>query len=178
MSKPNEYSWMTKDKLMTYTFIALLILAIVSAVLWSQITPYDPNTLQPFMNLGLTVAINCIIAVGIAVGIDALLYKVTTDSPLNTMSAAVFGLIVALSYTLGVPGVATVEASIMPLAGPDCFLYVAMISLIGIVLFKKLQGLLGRKYVNPAAAAKILVLLPFLYIIFLPSDTPLPAITR
>ena len=102
MSKPKEYSWMTKDKLMTYTFIALLILAVITSLLWSQVTPYEPATLQPFMNLGLTAAINCIIAVGIAVGVDALLYKVTSDSPLNLMSAAVFGLIVALSYTLGV----------------------------------------------------------------------------
>jgi H+/Na+-translocating ferredoxin:NAD+ oxidoreductase subunit D len=170
MSKPKEYSWMTKDKLMTYTFIALLILAVITAVLWWPITPYDLITNTPFMNLGLTVAINCIIAVGIAVGIDALLYKVTADSPLNTMSAAVFGLIVALSYTLGVPGVATIEASMMPLAGPDSFLYVALISLIGIVVFKKIQGLAGRKYVNPAAAAKIVVLVPFLYAILLPQD--------
>ena len=170
MSKPKEYSWMTKDKLMLYTFIALLILAIVTAALWSQVTPVNPPTLEPFMNLGLTAAINCIIAVGIAVVMDVLLHKVTADSPLNIMSAAVFGLIVALSYTLGIPGLASVEDSILPLTAPNCFLYVAIISLIGIVLFKKIQGLLGRKYVNPAAAAKLVVLLPFLYTIFLPKD--------
>ncbi len=44
MSKPKDYSWMTKDKLMTYTFFALLIIAIVTAVLWSQVTPFDPAT--------------------------------------------------------------------------------------------------------------------------------------
>jgi electron transport complex protein RnfD len=36
------------------------------------------------------------------------------------------------------------------------------------VVFKKFQGLLGRKYVNPAAAAKLVVLLPFLQTILLP----------
>ena len=41
MSKPNEYSFMTKDKLMTYTFIALLAIAIVTIILWSQVTPFD-----------------------------------------------------------------------------------------------------------------------------------------
>jgi len=170
MSNPKEYSYMTKDKLMTYTFLALLTVAIVTAVLWSQVTPFDPVTNATYLNLGLTVILNCIIAVGIAVGIDALLFKVTSDSPLNTMSAAVFGLIVALSYTLGVPANASIEESMMPLVAPQCFLYVALIALIGMVVFKKLQGLAGRKYVNPAAAAKILVLIPFLYVLFLPKD--------
>jgi len=174
MSKPNEYSFMTKDKLMTYTFVALLAIAIVTIILWSQVTPFD-ITVTPqtdFMNLGLTAALNCIIAVGIAVGVDALLYKTVSDSPLNTMSAAVFGMIVALSYSLGVPVVGTVEGSIIPLAGPGCFMYVALISLIGMVLFKKLQGLAGRKFFNPAAAAKLLVLLPFLYTVLIPKDHP------
>lgn len=178
MSKPKEYSWMTKDKLMTYTFIALLILAVITAILWSQVTPYDLITNTPFMNLGLSVAINCVIAVLIAVAVDALLYKATADSPLNTMSAAVFGLIVALSYTMGVPGVATVEASMMPLTAPSSFVYIALISLFGMVLFKKMQGIAGRKFVNPAAAAKLLVLLPFLSVVFLPKDHTLtPSLT-
>ncbi len=103
-------------------------------------------------------------------GIDALLYKVTSDSPLNTMSAAVFGMIVALSYTLGVPAMASVEESMMPLTAPQCFLYVALIALVGMVVFKKLQGLAGRKFVNPAAAAKILILIPFLYVLLVPKD--------
>jgi electron transport complex protein RnfD len=170
MSKPKEYSWMTKDKLMTYTFIALVIIAIITSALWSQITPFDPLTGTDFMNLGLTAALNCVIAVLIAVAVDALIHKVAVDSPLNTMSAAVFGMIVALSYTLGVPGVATVEASMMPLAGPGCFGYVALISLIGMVMFKKALNAKGRKYVNPAAAAKLLVLVPFLYEVFIPQD--------
>jgi Na+-translocating ferredoxin:NAD+ oxidoreductase RnfD subunit len=37
-------------------------------------------------------------------------------------------------------------------------------------LFKKLQGLAGRKYVNPAATAKLLVFLPFLNTVLLAKD--------
>lgn len=153
---------MTKDRLMLYTFVALLIITAVSAILWA------PVTTPSGWNLGLTVVINAIIAVGVAVGIDALLYKVVADSQLNIMSAAVFGLIVTLSYSLGVPIMAIVE--ILPLEAPDAFLYVALISLIGLVLFKKIQGLAGRKYVNPAATAKLVVLLPFLSTVFLAKE--------
>ena len=32
MSKPKEYSWMTKNRLMTYTFVALVILTGVSVI--------------------------------------------------------------------------------------------------------------------------------------------------
>jgi coenzyme F420 hydrogenase subunit beta len=170
MSKPKEYSWMTKDKIMLYTFIALVVLAAITAILWAPVTPFDPLTNAKYLNLGLTVVINCIIAVGIAVGMDALLYKAASDSPLNTMSAAVFGMIVALSYTLGIPAMAGVEESMLPLVAPQCFFYVGLISLLGLVGFKKLQGLAGRKFVNPAATAKLLVLLPFLYVVFLPKD--------
>ena len=120
MSKVKEYSWMTKDKLMTYTFIALLVLAVVTIVLWWDVQALDVMTLEPIgMQYGLTVLINCLIAVGIAVGIDALLYKVASDSPLNLMSAAVFGLIVSLSYTIGEPVMRVAE--IAPLFGPDAF---------------------------------------------------------
>jgi H+/Na+-translocating ferredoxin:NAD+ oxidoreductase subunit D len=178
MSKPKEYSWMTKDKLMLYTFIALVIIAAVTVALWSQITPYDLITNTPFMNLGLSVAINCVVAVLIAVMIDAFLSKVAADSPLNLLSAAVFGMVVALSYTMGVPGVATIEGSMMPLAGPASFGYVALITIIGMVIFKKVGGIKGRKYVNPAAAAKFIVLLPFLYVVLIPVDhTLIPSLT-
>jgi electron transport complex protein RnfD len=165
MSKPKEYSYMTKDKLMTYTFVALLVITVVSAALWSQASDQG-------WNLGETVAITALIAVGVAVGVDALLYKIVSDSPLNTMSAAVFGLIVADSYSLGVPGMAS-AVDVIPkdlLSAPQCFIYVAVISLIGLVFFKKVQGLFGRKLVNPAAAAKFVVLLPFLGSIFLAVD--------
>src|SRR4030067_2991530 len=86
MSKSNEYSWMTKDKLMLYTFIALLIIDAVS-----------------IFTFGVTLIIVTASAVLVAVGIDLLLSKVAADSPLNIPSAAVFGMIVALSYSLGTP---------------------------------------------------------------------------
>ena len=151
MSKPKEYSPMTKNKLMTYTFIALLILAVVS-----------------YISFGITSLIAAAVAVLVAVGIDFLLYKVAVDSPLNTMSAAVFGLIVALSYTLGKPTMATVE--VLPLVEPQAYIYIALISTIGMVIFKKIQGLAGRKFVNPAAAAKLVAMIPFLNTVLLSSD--------
>ena len=58
------------------------------------------------MPLGSIVLINALIAIGVAVGIDALLHKVASDSELNIWSAAVFGLIVTLSFSLGVPSMA------------------------------------------------------------------------
>jgi len=151
MSKPKEYSWMTKDKLMMYTFVALLILVGVSAISWWP-----------------TSIIASAIAVLIAVAIDFLSSKVRRGGQLNTMSAAVFGLIVALSYSLGTPfmhgeAVPAVEA-------PDAYLYVALITSIGMVLFKKLQGLAGRKYVNPAAAAKLLVFAPLFNTVLIAQD--------
>ncbi len=155
MSKPKEYSWMTKDKLMTYTFFALLILTIITAALWSQ------EKTPSGWNLGLTLAINAIIAVGLAVGLDAFLYKITADSPLNLMSAAVFGLIVTDCYVLGVPAMTTAGVDLFPLEAPQCFVFVAAMSMIGLVVFKKLVGLTGRKYVNPAAAAKLIFMIPF-----------------
>ncbi len=140
---------------MTYTFVALLILDVVAIGLWSPIT--EPSG----WNLGLTVAIVSLIAVGVAVGVDALLYKLTADSPLNTMSAAVFGLIVTLSYSLGAPlmGQGDAEATAF-LSAPTAFVYAALISLVGLVLFKKLMS--NRKLVNPAAGAKFILLLPFI----------------
>ena len=162
MSKPKEYSWMTKDKLMTYTFFSLVILTVVTAALWSaEKTPSG-------WNLGLTLAINAIIAVGIAVGLDAFLHKVAVDSPLNLMSAAVFGLIVTNSYSLGVPFMRTVE--LFPLEAPQCFAFVALMSVIGLVIFKKIVGISGRKYVNPAAAAKLVVMIPFINTLLITID--------
>ena len=113
MSKPKEYSSMTKNKLMTYTFFALLILTVITAALWS--TEKTPSG----WNLGLTLGLNAVIAVGLAVGIDAFLSKIAADSPLNTMSAAVFGLIVTGSYSLGVPAMNTVE--LFPLRSTSMF---------------------------------------------------------
>ena len=176
MSKPKEFSHMTKDKLMMYTLIALVIIAAVTTILWWNIIDYKPTnppfTEQLGWSLGWAVIGNCLIAVGVAVGIDALLYKLTEDSPLNTMSAAVFGMIVALSYSLAIPQVVTVSLvdGALPLVAPDCFVFVALIAMVGMVVFKKVANMGGRKLVNPAAAAKLLVLLPFLTTLLLPAD--------
>ena len=152
MQKPKEYSWMTKNKFMTYTFIALAILSAVSAI------SFWPTSI-----------VISVIAVAVAVALDYLLSIVMkAKGPRNTMSAAVFGLIVALSYSLGLPTRNTVE--ILPLAAPQAYYYVAGISALGIIVLKKGQNLLGRKYVNPAAAAKLLVLFPFLNLILLAKD--------
>jgi hypothetical protein len=162
MSKLKEYSWITKDKLMSYTLVALVILAIFTAVLWWPIT-------QKGWSLGLTLIVNCAIAVVVSVVLDGLLaFVMKVKGPLNTMSAAVFGMIVALSYSLGMPAMAMVE--VLPLVAPEAFTYVAVISAVGMIVFKKLQNLLGRKYLNPAATAKLLVLLPFLHQVLLPAD--------
>jgi electron transport complex protein RnfD len=176
---PHITGTMSKTRLMTYTFIALLIITIVTAILWWPINTPTPEQITTLgltnawvLPLGAIVLINALIAVGIAAGIDAILYKVTADSELNTGSAAVFGLIVTLSYSLGIPAIAQ-PTDIMPadaLGAPTAFLYVAIISLIGVVFFKKIQGLAGRKFVNPAATAKFLVLLPFISSVLLVKD--------
>jgi Na+-translocating ferredoxin:NAD+ oxidoreductase subunit D len=152
MSKLKEYSWMTKNKLMTYTFVALVILAGISAI------SFWPTSI-----------IISVIAVAIAVSLDYLLSKaMKAKGPINTMSAAVFGLIVALSYSLGLPARNTID--LLPLTSPQAYYFVAGITALGIIVLKKGQNLLGRKYVNPAAAAKLLVLIPFLNVLLLSKD--------
>ena len=137
---------------MLYTFVALVVLAGVSAI------AYWPT--------GIIISL---IAVAVAVVLDYLLSRVMKAKwPINTMSAAVFGLIVALSYSLGLPVRNTGE--ILPLTAPQAYYYVAVISAFGIIVLKKGQNLLGRKYVNPAAAAKLLVLFPFLNSLLLAKD--------
>src|ERR1035437_9946874 len=176
---PHITGTMSKNRLMQYTFTALLAITIISAILWwsattptnSQITGLKLTGVWQ-MPLGEIVLINALIAIGIAVGADTLISKVSSDAQMNTWSAAVFGLIVTLSYSLGIPAMSQV-ADVMPidtLSAPSAFLYVAIISLIGLVVFKKLQGLAGRKFVNPAAAAKFIVLLPFIGSVFLAKD--------
>ncbi len=155
---------MTKDKLMTYTFFSLLILTVVTAALWSQ------ETTPSKWNLGLTLAINAIISVGIAVAVDAFLHKIAVDSPLNLMSAAVFGLVVTDSYVLGAPVITTPGFDLFPVEAPQCFIFVAGITLVGLIVFKKIIGLAGRKYVNPAAAAKLVVMVPFINTLLLAID--------
>jgi electron transport complex protein RnfD len=155
MSKPKEYSSMTKDKLMLYTLVALAVLTGIAVI--------------PF---GYSVVIVALIAVGVAVGIDFLLAKLTADSPLNLLSAAVFGLIVTNSYTLGLPamGFAATYPLNITMQGAGLYMFPALISLIGMVVFKKVQGTGGRKYVNPAAAAKLLVLVFVLAVALVPVE--------
>jgi len=169
MSKVKEYAEMTKDKLMTYTFIALIALMIITTISWWGVVSLDPMTGEAVgWQMGMALLLNCLIAVGIAVGIDVLFSKVAVDSPLNIMSAAVFGLIVGLSYSLGLPQMRITD--VLPLLAPDAFYFTAFITAVGMVLFKKIGGLKGRKYVNPAAAAKLLVMLPFVSTLLLSKE--------
>ena len=149
---PHIHGPMTKNRMMQYTFGALLAVTIVTIALWSQVT--TPSG----WNLGLTEAVGAFIAVGIAVLLDFLIGKVAVDSEVNTWSAAVFGLIVIDCYTLGYPSMG-METGV-PVEAPLAFFYIALISVIGMVVFKKVASLAGHKPVNPAAAAKFLVLLP------------------
>ncbi|MCW3982807.1 MAG: RnfABCDGE type electron transport complex subunit D [Candidatus Bathyarchaeota archaeon] len=151
---PHIHSPMTKNRMMQLTFFAILATLIVSAALWSQVTTTSG------WNLGVTVVVCIIIAVGLAVAFDFLIGKAAADSEVNTWSAAVFGLIVVACYTLGVPAMNTETG--LPVEAPLAFYYVAIITLLGLVVFKKVMSLAGRKPVNPAAAAKFLVLLPSL----------------
>jgi len=143
---------MTKDLLMKYTLIALFFIAFLS-----------------YFVFGLDSLAVSLISVGVAVGCDFLLSMVMgSKGPKNTMSAAVFGLIVAMSYSLGLPIIAMDPIPTLG-GGLDHILYPALISAVGLVVFKKLQGLTGRKYVNPAAIAKLLIL----GLLFMPAITSL-----
>ena len=136
---------MTKDLLMQYTLVALFFIAFLS-----------------YNIFGLESLVVCLISVGVALGCDILMSKVMgSKGPSNKMSAIVFGLIVALSYSLGLsPGMMYDPALVPPVlsGGLEQYLYPALISAVGLIVFKKLQGLSGRKYVNPAAVAKLLIL--------------------
>ncbi len=174
---PQITGTMSKTRIMTYTFAALLVITIITAILWWPAMTPHPDLgmmvdLSGFMAmpLGAILLVNALIAVGVAVVSDFVIGKAAVDSEVNMMSAAVFGLIVALSYSIGVPTMAMGEMMpISTLCAPGCFIYVALISFIGIVVFKKLQPVVfkGRKIVNPAATAKLLILLPFISSTFL-----------
>ena len=150
--KTNVKAPMTKDLLMQYTLLALFAIAFLS-----------------YFVFGLPALIVSLISVGVAVGCDILLSMVMgSKGPKNTMSAVVFGLIVALSYSLGEPTLMATGTTYPVLAGGlEQYLYPALISALGLIVFKKVQGLAGRKYVNPAAIAKLLVL----GLLFLPMIT-------
>ena len=139
---PHVTGRMTKDLLMKYTFVALCIIAAVS-----------------YLSYGFDSIIISAISVLVAVTCDYLLSLIMGEKgPLNTMSAAVFGLIVAMSYSLGLPTAMATE-TIPTMAGEyEQYVYPALISAVGLIVFKKLQGLAGRKYVNPAAISKLLIL--------------------
>jgi Na+-translocating ferredoxin:NAD+ oxidoreductase subunit D len=154
-SAPHITGTMSKNRLMLYTFVALAVLVAIAAI--------------PF---GYTPIIVALIAVGVAVGIDFLFSKIVSDSQLNLMSAAVFGMIVACSYTLGLPGMgfdATYSANIT-MQGAGLYYFPALISAVGMVVFKKVQGIAGRKFVNPAAAAKLAVLVFLFPVALLPAE--------
>jgi coenzyme F420-reducing hydrogenase beta subunit/Na+-translocating ferredoxin:NAD+ oxidoreductase RnfD subunit len=147
---------MTKDLLMQYTLIALFFIAFLS-----------------YFVFGLSSLLISLISVGVAIACDFLISLVLgSRGPRNTMSAAVFGLIVAMSYSLGLPtNMALPESLTNPLlaGGIEQYLYPALISAIGLIVFKKIQGLAGRKYVNPAAISKLLIL----GLLFLPTISSL-----
>ena len=148
---------MTKDLLMQYTLVTLFAIVFLS-----------------YFVFGLDSLLVSLISVGVAVGCDFLLAMVMgSKGPKNTMSAAVFGLIVALSYSLGTPAGMMYTEMIPTLGGGlEQYLYPALISAVGLIVFKKLAGLAGRKYVNPAAIAKLLVL----GLLFLPAISTMSAL--
>ncbi|MCW4034522.1 MAG: RnfABCDGE type electron transport complex subunit D [Candidatus Bathyarchaeota archaeon] len=135
----NVKSPMTKDLLMTYTFYALFFIAFLS-----------------YFIFGLQSLAVSLICVGVAILCDLLLAKVTGQG--NRPSAAVFGLIVAMSYSLGLPEMMAMEQIPTLAGGLEQYLYPALITAVGLIVFKRIAGKAGRKYVNPAAIAKLLVL--------------------
>ncbi|MGD6851729.1 MAG: RnfABCDGE type electron transport complex subunit D [Candidatus Bathyarchaeia archaeon] len=147
-----------KSKLLKYTIVALSILTAVAVVPW-----------------GYTPVLLVLISVAVAVAIEYALSRVSKRFPRSILSAVVFGQIVALSYTLANTNVWTFgyyltpayEPEVIPQTAPMAYAYVAIISAVGEVVFRKLQGLLKRKIVNAAAAAKLLVFLPFLQTVLL-----------
>jgi Na+-translocating ferredoxin:NAD+ oxidoreductase RnfD subunit len=149
-----------KNKLMKYTIIGLSILTAISVFSW-----------------GTTPVILVLISIAVAVALDyALSLGLKKRGPRSTLSAVVFGQIVALSYSLATTSSfafgyylsSYYEPELLPQVAPMAYVYVAIISAVGLILFRKLQGLLPRKYVNAAAAAKLVVFLPFLSHVLLP----------
>ena len=136
---PHIHGPMTKNRMMQYTFFAILATLIVSAALWSQVT--TPSG----WNLGLTVAICAVISVGLAVVFDFIIGKAAYDSEVNTWSAAVYGLIVTACFSLGYPDMAMGMETGVPVEAPLAFYYVAIITLLGLVVFKKVMSIVGRK---------------------------------
>jgi electron transport complex protein RnfD len=152
---PHVTGRMTKDLVMEYVFVALSIIAALS-----------------FLSFGFDSIIISVISVLVAVACDFLLSPIMGEKgPRNTMSAAVFGLIVAMSYSLGLPVWETEKIPLLA-GGIEQYLYPALISAVGLIVFKKIQGLAGRKYVNPAAISKLLIL----GLLFLPAFSSMSAL--
>jgi electron transport complex protein RnfD len=142
---------MPKDQWMKYTLIALSIIAVTSIV-----------------GFGITALILVLVSVAVAVACDyAVVLASRKKSPSNLYSAAVAGMIVALSFSSGLPysSATSVLMDIYVQIGA-----VVVISAVTVIVFKRIQGLLGRKFVNPAAAAKLLVLAPIYAIALIPED--------
>lgn len=151
-----EKATMTKDLLMQYTLVTLFAIAFLSYFIY-----------------GLPSLVISLISVGVAVGCDFLMSMIMgSKGPKNTMSAAVFGLIVAMSYSLGLPIAMATEMTPILAGGLEQYLYPALISAVGLIVFKKIAGLAGRKYLNPAAIAKFLIL----GILFLPQLSTMSAL--
>jgi electron transport complex protein RnfD len=149
---PHVTGQVTKDLLMKYTLVALCILAATSVLAF-----------------GTTALIMEIIAVAVAVISDYLLSLVMNKrGSLNTYSAAVSGFIVALSFSSGIPY--SFEYALPTMDPIFQYVAVAVISAVTVILFKKIQGLLGRKYLNPVAAAKLLFLVPMWNTALIPQD--------
>ena len=143
-----------KNRLLKYTIIGLSILAAVAVLSW-----------------GITPILLVLISVAVAVSLDILFsLGMKNRGARSTLSAVVYGQIVALSYTLantssfafGYYLSGYYEPELLPQVPPMAYVYVAIVSAVGMILFRRLQGLLPRKYVNAAAAAKLVVFLPFL----------------
>jgi len=150
VSKNEISSPMTKSLLMKYTFIALCVITAVS-----------------FLSFGIPAIFIAVISVIVAISSDALL-AIVSKKTFNAASSAVCGLIVALSYSLGFPY--ATSYSIPTMEGYTQYLFPALIAAVAVIVFKRLQGVLGRKYVNPAAAAKLLVLAFLWNVALIPSD--------
>ncbi len=151
---PHVTSHVTKDLLMKYTFVALCILAATAVLAF-----------------GTTALIMETVAVIVAVISDYLLSIVMKKrGPTNIYSAAVSGLIVALSFSSGMPYTFEGQQYVPTMDPKIQYVAVAVISAVAVILFKKIQGILGRKYVNPAAAAKLLVLVPIWNTALIPMD--------
>ncbi len=142
---------MPKNQWMKYTLIALVIIAITSVI-----------------GFGITAIILTVVSLAVAVACDYAVFLASRKkSASNIYSAAVAGMIVALSFSSGIP-YSTATSVLMDMNVQIGA--VALISAITVLVFKRAQSLLGRKYVNPAATAKLLIFAPIYAIALIPAD--------